>query len=170
MLLNYCRIFLQLSDTLLQNITNFDLYLKYIYIYMYTYVCIYFTVHLLFFYFSDYIAQMLYVLTDKITEKSFIKSYKTYNRSAGHAILRLVCNPQFTDVETASHRSLSSAKQIRPLPVTYLTVTLMLTSSLRLAIPSSLSIYRSSLETTIFFAFVSSLACTVHPMFLDFIS
>jgi len=110
----------------------------------------------------------MFSLINKYMEKSFMKSYTTYNRSAGHAILRLLCNPQFTDVETAGHRSLPSAKQIRSVPVIYLISTLMLSSNLRLGIPSSL--YPSSLLTALFFAFASSLACTAHPMFLDFIS
>jgi hypothetical protein len=140
-----------------------------LYIFVCMCVCVYFNVDLLFFYFHDYIAEMLYVIADKkYTEKSFMKSYTTYNRSAGHAIRRLLCNPQLIDVETTCHRSLPSAKQIRSVPVIYLISTLMLSSNLRLGITSSL--YPSSLLTALFFAFASSLARTAHPMFIDFIS
>lgn len=145
------------------NITNLDLYVKYAY--MYLFHCS-FTV---FFYFHDYISQMLHGLTEKqiyrevLHEKLHDLQSLCWSRN-----LRLLCNPQFTDVETACHRFLSSAKQIRSVPVIYLTSTWKLSSNLRLSIPSSL--YPSSLLTANFFVFASSVTCTAHAMFLDFIS
>jgi hypothetical protein len=124
-----------------------------------TYIFMYLLHSFTVFYFHDYIAQMLYVLTDKqIYGEVLREKLNDLQSFCWSAILRLLCNSQFTHVETACHRSSSSAKQIGSVTVIYVISPLTLSSNLRLGIQSRL--YPSSLLTAVFFALAFSLACS----------